>query len=86
MNAAIYRRSARESRKVGKAFASFAFAAASVAGGSLIKHWTWLLVASALVCVFFSFIAIIAYRDAADAEALADEWENQNDHDGIGLP
>jgi hypothetical protein len=86
MNANLYRKVARESRRLGHTFTAVSAIWAAGSIGCLLHRGAGLTIAFAVASIFCGFIAATCFGDAQAAEEAAEEWEQESNHDHIDLP
>ena len=86
MNANLFRKAARESRRMGHTFTAVAIIMAIGAIGCFLHRGAGSTITLAATCIFFGFLAATCFADAEDAEEAAREWETKSDHDHIEIP
>jgi hypothetical protein len=85
MNANLYRKAARESRRLGHTFTAVAAILAAGAIGCMMHRGFGITMTFAMASIFCGFIAATCFSDAQAAEEAANEIEQQSDHDPIEL-
>lgn len=86
MNANLFRKAARESRRMGHTFTAVAVIMAVGAVGCLIHRGAGITIVFACASIFCGFLAATCFSDAEAAEEAAEEWESKSDHDSIEIP